>query len=112
MTFKFLSLLHKDFLLLIHSKLSYLIVFIGPILLMLLMGTFLSDTSIKNIQTGVYSQDKDEFYNSFVSKLRENSFLIHEDSTLQNCMDNVESSKYHLCVEVIKKTGFAKSLST
>ncbi|MFA5992371.1 MAG: ABC transporter permease [Candidatus Pacearchaeota archaeon] len=105
MASKLLKLIHKDFLILTHSKFSSLILFVGPILLILILGTFLSDNSIKNIQTGIYSDNKDTFYKNFTSKLSENSFSIYEESTLENCVRGVENSKYHLCIEITNENN-------
>lgn len=101
---KFLTILKKDFNILLNSKLSSLIFILGPILLMLLIGVAFSDTSIKNINFGVYSSSDDSFSKSFIEELHQNSFNTQEFNSLENCKNSVVEGDNHACIN-IKKTS-------
>ena len=99
---KIFSIFLKNIQTIFNSKVSSLILILGPIFLILIVGSFLQDASLKNINLGVFSQVEDNFTKSFVEKLKEKSFNVYIDSSLEDCRNKVINSLTHGCVEVKK----------
>ena len=70
---KLLSIIKKNFLILVHSKLSSLILIFGPIFLILIVGFGAGSNSLKNIETNVYVVENSNFSENFVALLRPGS---------------------------------------
>jgi len=102
MVFKIASVVKRNFLIFYHSKLSSLILILGPILLMLIIGTGLSDTGLRNIQTSVYVSNESGFTENFIGELRANSFLVEKSLSVDRCVQSVRDGDKNLCVSLIK----------
>ena len=102
MTFKLLSIINKNFLLLLHSKLSSLILIFGPILLVLILGLGLGNSGLKDIQTSIYISEHSTFTENFVDNLKLRGFIISESNSLENCINEVKNSNKNLCIELRK----------
>ena len=102
MAFKLLSIIHKNILLLLHSKLSSLILIFGPLLLVLILGFGLGNSGLKDIQTSIYISEYSTFTENFVDNLKTRGFIISESNSLENCMNEVKNSNKNLCIELKK----------
>ena len=102
MAFKIATVMQRNFLILIHSKLSSLIIILGPILLILLIGSGLSNSGIKDIRANVYTEEKTPFSDSFIDNLKGRSFIIEESGTLDECISGVRDSGKNICIQIKK----------
>lgn len=117
MTLAFYSVFKKNLHILFNSKLSFLILLIGPIFLAFIAGAALQDNSLTNIQVGVYPHEysesydsfegtkfdeSDGFYNEFVSGLQADSFIVNREYSLYECRRKVIASEYSACIEVVR----------
>jgi len=107
MLFKSISILWKNILVLKNSKLSALIILIGPVLLILLLGLALGNTSLKNIQTNLYVEQNTTFSNQFKEELVKNSFIIQDTNTLEDCLSGVRKKEKVLCIEIKNQSDFS-----
>jgi len=102
MAIKIFTIIERNFLVLIHSKLSSLIIILGPILLILLIGIGLGNTGIKDLNTNVYINERSAFTSAFLENLKARSFIITESDSLEDCINSVRSSDKSLCIELRK----------
>ncbi len=97
----FFNIVKKNFNLLINAKFSSFVFIFGPLILILLVGSALSDTSIKNINSGAYfNPGAESFSNAFIGKLNENSFNVIKEENLDKCKQEVINGDIHVCIEV------------
>jgi len=101
---KILSIIKKNFLILLHSRLSALILIFGPIFLILILGLALGGNAIRNIETNVYIEEESSFTDSFLQKLRANSFIISETDSLEGCIKGVKEANKNLCIKLNKSS--------
>lgn len=98
---KILSIISKNFKILMNAKFSSIIFILGPLILMLLVGSVLSDTSIKNVNAGIYTGGgTNSFSDGFISSLQSNSFNVIRESTLIDCKNAVLDGKNDVCIDV------------
>jgi ABC-type multidrug transport system permease subunit len=102
---KILTIIKKNLLILLNSKISSLILILGPIFLILIVGSGLSSTGLKDIQTEIYISEQSEFTDNFMENLRQRSFQISESTSLDECVNKVKNSNKNLCIE-LKKSDF------
>lgn len=99
---KTLAILKKNFQILFNAKLSSLIFILGPIILILIIGAAMSDTSIKNITAGVYVDEQTEFTQDFIDKMKKRSFEMNKERTLDKCEQNVRGGETDVCIHIKK----------
>lgn len=102
-----LAILKRNISSLINSKLSFIIIFIGPIFLMLIVGVALQNNELRNIRVGIYTQNPedlktDEFMSGFVNKIGDTA----QEYSLETCKNRVINSEYHACVEIKKSEEY------
>jgi ABC-type multidrug transport system permease subunit len=98
---KLLSIIKKNFLLLVHSKISSLILIFGPIFLILLVGAGLGNAGLRDIQASIYIFEESEFTSLFLQDLNEKSFNFQKSQTLEQCKSDVKNGESSLCIEMI-----------
>jgi ABC-type multidrug transport system permease subunit len=101
---KTFPIIKKNFLILLHSRLSSLILVFGPILLIVLIGIGMANTGVKQINTGIYIAEKSPFTDSFINNLKYRSFIIEEFNSLDDCINSVKDSNNNICIEPKKRT--------
>lgn len=92
------TLIKKNFKLLLRSKFSALIIFIGPLLIMLLTGLAFNNTNIYNINIGVFSEEYTDITNSFIEKLRIDQFTVSKTTSQNVCINKIKEGKFHICL--------------
>lgn len=98
---KLLNIISKNFRILLNSKFSSLIFILGPLILMILVGSVLSNTSIKNVDAGVYiGPGVSDFSGGFISGLEGYSFHVVTESSLSDCKNAVLSGKTDVCIDM------------
>jgi hypothetical protein len=97
-----INLTQKNIQILINSKLSSVILILGPIILIGLIGVALQDTSIKNVVAGVNYHEKDQFVEQFLGNLKARDFTIYEYPNINRCKNTVKEGITHVCIEITK----------
>ena len=94
---KIFEIVKKNFLLLVRSKTSALIVLFGPLILMLLIGFAFNTSSLYDIKVGTYSSGYSELSNSVVDKLKDDKFIVLKMESEESCIDKIRSGDIHVC---------------
>ncbi|MDO8517544.1 MAG: ABC transporter permease [Nanoarchaeota archaeon] len=105
MNFKIFTIIQKNFLIIFNSKLSSIMLILGPILLILLSYPLLQNTSIKNVNAGIYSSVDEDFTKNFIDKLHQNSFIVERKYSLESCKQDVIDSDKDVCIELQREAG-------
>ncbi|MFH1637810.1 MAG: ABC transporter permease [Candidatus Woesearchaeota archaeon] len=100
---KLLAIIKKNLRQLIHSKLSSLIIVLGPIIIIALAGVMLSGTGLQGINVGIYLIEDCELAGKLEEELSKNSFAVFYYDTLEQCKQGVISGDNHICVEIADK---------
>jgi hypothetical protein len=82
MTSKTYSVVKRNIRIMANSKLPSLILFLGPVFLILLTGAALQDTTLKNIKAGLFVSEDSHFSGNFLSGLEERSFRVTSEESL------------------------------
>ncbi len=95
---KLLTIIQKNFRIFIRSKVSALIIFLGPVLLVSLIGLSFSNTQLPGLTVGVYSPTYNDFTNSIISKVEENKFIVNKFKNNETCSDAVKKGDAAICL--------------
>lgn len=96
---KILKLMEKDFKLLVRSKISALILFIGPLLLVTLLGIAFSQSSSFSLTAGVYSSSYSELSESMISNMENQNFKIIRYESISECVNELKQGRNQVCVD-------------
>ena len=94
---KLIQIIKKNFLLLIRSKSSALVVLLGPLILMLLVSLAFNSSSLFNIRIGAYSPQYSDLSESLLQQLQTDQFKVVRTETQESCIKGVEREQYHVC---------------
>jgi ABC-type multidrug transport system permease subunit len=94
---KILTMMKKDFKLLLRSKTSSLIVIFGPLILILLLGFSFNTSSIYDIKIGTYSESYSELTNNLIQNLNDQQYKTIKADSEKECIDKVKFGEYHVC---------------
>lgn len=99
---KTLNIVKRNLQISLNMKGSSVILILAPLLLIALIGIALQDTSLKNVQAGIYSETNfdDELSQSIKEKINENSIKTIENKNLETCKQNVKNGDTELCIEL------------
>jgi len=105
------AILKRNLSIILNAKLSFLIIFLGPVFLMLVAGAILQDTSLKSLDIGLYTSNysdlaEDEFLQGFQQNLYASGSNVYNETSLPECKEKVLRMKYHACVEVKKSQEY------
>ncbi len=100
---KIISILLKNFQILIHSKSSSLIIILGPLLLILIAGSALTNTELKNINIGLFSENYNNLSSNLLQKLRDKQYEVKAYDSLARCIQSVKDEINHVCVDITKE---------
>jgi len=97
------AILKRNFNIIINSKLSSIAIFLGPILLMVVVGVVLQNTELRAINVGIYSANwqemrTDNFVQGFEGKIGQYT----EENSLEACQSKVVNAEYNACIEIKK----------
>ena len=87
---KLFTIIEKNFKIFIRSKISALIILLGPLLLVSLIGMSFSNSRLPGLNVGLYSPSYNEFTNSIIAKIEENKFNIEKFEAKEACSDSVK----------------------
>ena len=94
---RLITLIKKNFKLIIRSKSSALIIVLGPLLLISLIGAAFNTASIYGIRIGVYSESYSPLSEAIIHELNENKYISQKTSSPLACTDGVKNSVFHVC---------------
>lgn len=88
----------KNFKFIISNKFSYLVLFLFPLLIILLMGVIYYNQENISIQIGTYNSNDDDLYNSYITKLSGDGFFVSKYESRYVCEDALKKGKIHACL--------------
>lgn len=83
---------------LMYSKVSALIVLLGPLLLMLIIGVAFNSSGLFGIKIGVYADQYTNVSNQIIEGITARDFSVAKMDNLENCVDSVKQGSNHLCM--------------
>ncbi len=90
----------KNFLLLVRSRSSALVILLGPFLIIFLIGAAFNTTSLHNIRVGMYAAEQSDVFDQVKTSLIDNEFSVIGTDTEEECIDLVKSGGAHLCMSI------------
>lgn len=94
---RLLTLIKKNFRLIIRSKASALMVILGPLLLIVLVGAAFNTASIYGIRVGVYAEEYSPLSEAIIFELNKGDYATQKVDTEQACIEGVKNSIFHVC---------------
>jgi ABC-2 type transport system permease protein len=95
---KLLKIIQKNLKILTRSKASALIIFLGPLLIVSLLGLAFSNTEVYGLQISVHSSSYNEFSNSLLDKLAEQNFQVTRHDSQDTCIASAKQGKSNICI--------------
>ena len=97
---KFLTILKKDFKLLLRAKSSAFTVFIGPMLIIaLILFTFSSSSEELSFSVGVVDAQAEGLALDFTTELINDGYTVLDYKNIDSCIEEMKSSKINLCID-------------
>jgi len=94
----FLAIIKKNFKLLIRSRVSALIIILGPLLVVSLVGMAFSNSQQYAISVGAYSSEYTELTDSLIKKLTDNNYRVVKFQNAVSCVSSVKRGVTNVCV--------------
>ncbi|MBN2459271.1 ABC transporter permease [Candidatus Woesearchaeota archaeon] len=95
---KSISIIKKNFKLLVRSKSSAFIILLGPLLIILLVGLVFSGKSSYELSIGYFAPEKNNLTDSFIQALQKSNYYLHEYPAEQECIQKIEQGIIHTCI--------------
>jgi ABC-type multidrug transport system permease subunit len=92
------ELMKKNFRLLVRSKVSALIIFVGPLMLVSLLGLAYSQSSSFALSASVYSAGYTELSESLITKMANQNFRVTRQDSIDNCVGAVKRGESQACL--------------
>jgi ABC-2 type transport system permease protein len=92
------SIISKNFKIFLRSRMSALIIFVAPLLIVLLVGTAFNSTNLSDVTIGSYSSSYSELSESLLSGFSEKGYAVNKLNSPEECQDSVKNGKTQLCV--------------
>ncbi len=102
---KLFELIKKNFKLLVRAKVSALIIFIGPLLLVSLLGLAYSQSSEFTLTASVYSTRYSAMSESLITKMTNQDFKVTKQDSMDLCIASVKMGESQACI------GFPEDMS-
>ncbi|MEK6952002.1 MAG: hypothetical protein AABX29_03230, partial [Nanoarchaeota archaeon] len=96
------AIIIKNIKLIARSKSSSIIVLLGPLLIIVLIGTAYNTSSIYDIRIGAYSGEYSDLSNSILEIIGKQFTVIKMDSK-EECVSSLKSSLIHVCALIPSK---------
>ena len=93
----FFSLLKKNLKLILRSKSSSVIIFLGPLIIIFLVGAAFNTSSLFNIKIGAYSNSYSELSENLLKELNDKQFQVIKIDTKDNCLLKLKENELHVC---------------
>jgi len=95
---KLFELIKKNFKLLVRADASALVIFIGPLLLVTLIGLAFSQSSSFMLTSSVYSSQYSPLSESLINKMENQNFRVIKEDSLDNCIGSVKRRGSQACI--------------
>ncbi len=95
---KLITLIAKNFKLLLRSKTSALIILLGPLFLILLLSVAFNTANIYGIRVGVYAETYSPLAESLVAGIQKQQYTVTKTDSQDQCITSIKQGVYHLCV--------------
>ena len=95
---KLIEIVKKNLKILIRSKSSALIILLGPLLLILLVGSAFNTSSFSEITIGSYSGSYSDLSSSILTKLETDNYKVTKLENSEQCTDGVKSGIVNICI--------------
>lgn len=95
---KIFSLIKKDLKLILRSRSSGLIIFFGPLLLILLVGLAFNTSTLYSLKVASYTPTENQLSESVLQGLTSEEYTVHPVYSLEQCKSSVRSGESHICV--------------
>ncbi len=94
---RLLTLIKKNFRLIIRSKASALMIILGPLLLIMLVGAAFNTANIYGIRVGVYSEEYSPLAEAIIHDLNQGDYATQKVESEQACIEGVKNGIFHVC---------------
>ncbi|MDO8628755.1 MAG: ABC transporter permease [Nanoarchaeota archaeon] len=94
---KLANIIGKNIKLLFRSKGSALIILLGPLFLILMIGTAFNTSNIYGIKVGVYAEKYTPLAEDLVQELSNKQFIIIKQPNQQECLEKLKAGNIHIC---------------
>lgn len=98
MASKIFNIIRKNLKILLRTRISSLIVIVGPILLFLLAGIAFNNNESYEMKIGVFSEQWTDVSRDFLNEFSESGAQIIEMSSDITCIESIKESSVHACV--------------
>ncbi len=99
------EMIKKNFLNILRSRSSALIILVGPFLIIFLIGLAFNTTGLHNIKIGIYAEEKSAILDEIVQSLENNDFSVRYTDTEEHCINLVKNGEVHLCISINNNLG-------
>ena len=96
---KLFYILTKNLKLLVRSKLSALIFFFGPLLIVLLVALAFNTSNLYDLNIAAYSESYSTLSDSIIEDLTESQYNVLKFSSEEECIDAVKSGSFQVCLK-------------
>ena len=93
----FFGLVKKNLKLILRSKSSSTIFFLGPLIIVFLVSAAFNTSSLFNIKIGTYSDSYSELSESLLKDLGDKQFVIEKIASKEKCLDDLKNNLIHVC---------------
>src|SRR3989338_3871706 len=93
-----LTLIQKNFRLLLRARMSSLIVILGPLLVIFLIGVAFDNSNLFKVNIGAYAEDYNPLVQSFLDNLEKNHFTVTKFVSEEDCIEAIKTGVAHLCI--------------
>ncbi len=91
----------KNLRLLLRAKSSSLIVFLGPLLIILILGLAYNTSSQYGLNIGIYAPTFSGDVNSIITLLQEQDFrVVKYDTSIEDCVQDIKVGALHTCLSL------------
>src|SRR3989344_7794435 len=95
---KLFNAVKKNLLLLIKSRASFLVIMLGPLLVILLAGLAFDNSNTYRIKVGVYQPNETLETQSLLSKLNTSQFVLSKFDGPDVCINSIYDGSIHACI--------------
>jgi len=95
---KILEIVKKNFKVLMRSKISAAVIVLGPLVLMLLVGSAFNTANIYDIKIATYSDSYSKLSNELVGLLSDQQFKVNKIDNQEICINSVKQAENHVCI--------------
>jgi hypothetical protein len=92
------SIIGKNFKVILRSKSSALVIIFGPLIVIFLVGIAFSNSTIYDVNIGVYSDSYSTLSDNIMKNLQNENYLIKKIDTREQCINGVKTGENNICL--------------